>query len=246
MLQNGIIQPSHSPFASPVILVKKKDGTWHFCVDYRQLNNITVKDKYPLPIVDELLDELHGAAWFTKLDMRSRYHQIRVVPTDEAKTAFRTHHGHWEFRVMPFGLTKAPATFQALMNTIFQPLLRKCVLVFVDDILIYSKTLSEHLEHLNQVFGILHQHKLYLKMYKCSFAQQSLEYLGHIISGQGVSTDPKKAEAIGSWPIPTDAKQLRSFLGLSGYYKKFIKGYGTISRPLTDLLKKSALFHWTP
>lgn len=179
MLMKGIIKPSHSPFASPVILVKKKDGSWRFCVDYRQLNNITVKDKYPLPIVDELLDELHRDACFTKLDMHSRYHHIRVVPDDEAKTTFRTHHGHWEFRVMPFGLTNAPATFQALMNTIFQPLLRKCVLVFMDDILIYSKTLSEHLEHLHQVFSLLQQHQLYLKQSKCSFAQQSLESWAH-------------------------------------------------------------------
>ncbi|WVZ88332.1 LOW QUALITY PROTEIN: hypothetical protein U9M48_034866 [Paspalum notatum var. saurae] len=229
---------------TPVILVKKKDGSWRFCVDYRQLNNMTIKNKYPLPIVDELLDELHGAAWFTKLDMRSGYHQIRLHIADEPKTAFKTHHGHWEFRVMPFGLTNAPETFHALMNTIFQPLLRKGVLVFVDDILIYSHTLEEHLHLLQQVFTILEQHQLYLKLSKCSFAQQSLEYLGHIISEQGVATDPHKTTAIANWPTPTDTKQLRGFLVLSGYYRKFIKNYGSISRPLTDFLKKNALFHW--
>lgn len=246
MLSNGIIRPSQSPFASPVILVKKKDGTWRFCVDYRQLNNITVKNKYPLPIVDELLDELHGAAWFTKLGMWSRYHKIRLRVEDEPKTAFKTHHGHWEFRVMPFGLTNATVTFQALMNTIFQPLLRKGVLVFVDDILIYSKTLEEHLEQLSQVFAILEQHQLFLKKSKCLFAQQSLKYLSHVISAHGVATDPNKTQAIVTWPTPTDTKQLRSFLGLSGYYKKFIKNYGSISRPLIDLLKKHVQFHWNP
>ena len=155
--------------------------------------------------------------------MRSGYHQIRLAPEDEAKTAFRTHSGHWEFRVMPFGLTNAPATIQALMNTILQPLLRKCVLIFIDDILIYSPTLEAHVEHLQQVFNILNDHQLLLKRSKCSFAQQTLEYLGHIISGHGVAIDPKKIDAVANWPPPSDTRQLRGFLGLSGYYRKFIK-----------------------
>lgn len=245
MLLNGVIQPSTSPFSSPVLLVKKKDGTWRFCVDYRQLNAITVKNKYPLPIVDELLHELQGACWFTKLDMRSGYHQIRVLPEDEHKTAFKTHNGHWEFKVMPFGLTNAPATFQAIMNTIFSSLLRKCVLVFVDDILVYSKSLEEHIQHLEQVLQILQQHQFLFKPSKYTFAQTSLEYLGHIISEQGVSTDPTKIQVVANWPVPSDVKQLRGFLGLSGYYRKFIKNYGIHSRLLTDHLKKNVPFVWT-
>jgi len=168
MLTNGIIKPSQSPFASPVILVKKKDRTWRFCVDYRQLNNITVKNKYPLPVVDELLDELSGADWFTKLDMRSGYHQIRLCSRDEAKTAFSTHSGHWEFRVMPFGLTGAPGTFQETMNSTLAPFLRKFVLVFFDNILIYSPSYEQHLLHLRQVFQLLSAREWKLKMSKCS------------------------------------------------------------------------------
>jgi hypothetical protein len=196
MLSKGLIQPSHSPFASPVLLVKKKDGSWRFCVDYRLLNAITVKNKHPLPIVEELLDELAGARWFTKLDLRSGYHQIRMAAADVFKTAFRTHHGLYEFLVMPFGLTNAPATFQNIMNTIFSSLLRKCVLVFMDDILIYSATLEEHVLHLTDVLDILQQHHFFIKGSKCSFAQQSLEYLGHLVTAKGVATDPAKVQVV--------------------------------------------------
>ena len=164
---------------------------------------------------------------------------------DEAKTAFRTHHGHFEFRVMPFGLTCAPATFQAAMNTIFADYIRKFVLVFVDDILIYSKSLAEHVQHLKQVFAVLQQHRLFVKKSKCSFAKSALEYLGHIISAQGVATDPAKVEAVQKWPRPKNLKQLRGVLGMAGYYRRYIRDFGLISRPLTALLKKNVPFIWT-
>lgn len=246
MLEQGVIQQSTSPFASPVLLVRKKDGTWRFCVDYRMLNTVTVPHKYPMPVVDELLDELAGATFFTKLDLRAGYHQIRVVEGEEYKTAFKTHHGLYEFKVMPFGLTNAPATFQAAMNELFAHLLRHCVLIFMDDILIYSPDWQTHLDHLTQVFTILQDNQLYVKLSKCSFAQTELEYLGHIISGKGVQTDPTKISAVQSWPRPTCARDIRGFLGLTGYYRKFIKNYGIISRCLSDLLKKDTLFSWTP
>nr|CAE04013.2 OSJNBa0045O17.10 [Oryza sativa Japonica Group] len=244
MLQQGIIQSSVSPFASSVLLVKKKDGTWRFCVDYRGLNEIIVKNKYPMSEVEELLDELAGAQWFTKLDLRSGYHQIRLVEQDEAKTAFRTHQGHYEFKVMPFGLTNAPATFQRLMNTIFSAVIRKFVLVFVDDILIYSKSLEEHVDHLRTVFQLLQQHGLFVKANKCSFAQQHLDYSGHIIGVHGASTDPEKVMTVQHWPTPRNLKQLRGFHGLAGYYRKFIKGYGVLTKPLTGLLKKEVKYKW--
>lgn len=246
MLRHGVIAHSTSSFASPVLLVKKKDGTWRFCIDYRHLNNITVKNKHPLPIVDELLDELAGACCFTKLDFRADYHQIRVAPEDEFKTVFRTHHGLYEFRVMPFGLTNAPATFQSIMSQIFASLLRKHVLVFMDDVLIYSKSLEEHVLHLTQVFQILDNHHFLVKLSKCEFAKQELDYLGHTISIQGVATEPTKIQAIAKWPVPSTVKELRGFLGLTGYYRRFIKHYGILSKPLTALLKKGVQFQWTP
>jgi hypothetical protein len=171
MLKSGTVVSSLSPFASLVLLVKKKDGSWWFCVDYRKLNANTIKNKFPMPIIDEFLDEIIGAKFFTKLDLNSVFHQIRMTEADERKTAFKTHHGHFQFRAMPFGLTNAPVTFHCLMNSIFAPYMRKFMLVFMDDILIFSPSLEEHIQHLSLVFQVLRDHHLLIKFKKCAFAQ---------------------------------------------------------------------------
>lgn len=229
----------------PIVLVKKKDGTRRLCVDYRGLNKQTIKDKYPIPLLEDLLDELGGATYFSKLDLRAGFHQLRMSEADVYKTAFKTHHGHFEYLVMPFGLTNAPCTFQSLMNHVFQDISRKFVLVFFDDILVYSRTWEELLEHLTEVFLILQQQQLYLKLSKCIFGATLIEYLGYFISAKGVSTDPKKIVVIRDWPNPTTQKHLWSFLGLANYYIRFIRGYSSIARPLSQLLKKDG-FSWSP
>jgi transposase InsO family protein len=245
LIAAGFIKPSKSPFGAPVLFVKKKDGSMRMCVDYRDLNQITVKNRYPLPRFEELFDRLKGAKYFSKIDLRSGYHQVRIHEQDIHKTAFRTRYGHYEFLVLPFGLTNAPATFMHLMQSIFQPHLDQFVIVFLDDILIYSKSLEDHRKHVRKVLQLLRENQLYAKKSKCEFFQQSISFLGHVVSGKGISMEEDKVKAIKEWPVPTTVTAIRSFLGLAGYYRRFVKEFSKIAMPLTDLLRNRIKFDWT-
>ncbi|XP_075485291.1 uncharacterized protein LOC142525011 [Primulina tabacum] len=245
LLDKRQIRPSVSPWGAPVLFVKKKDGSMRLCIDYRELNKITIKNRYPLPRIDDLFDQLKGAAVFSKLDLRTCYHQLKVMTEDIPKTAFRTRYGHYEFTVMPFGLTNAPAAFMDIMNRVFKPFLDQCIVVFIDDILVYSPDETSHEEHLHLALQTLRENKLYAKFSKCEFWLRSVSFLGHVISREGVLVDPRKVEAITEWPRPKNATDIRSFLRLAGYYRKFVEGFSSIAVPLTKLTQKNAKFTWS-
>lgn len=242
LLKQGFIKPSSSPFNSPVLFVKKKDGSMRMCVDYRLLNNNTVKDKFPIPRIDELITCFGGASVFSKLDLMSGYFQVRIAENDMEKTAFSTDYGHYEWVVMPFGLTNAPSTFQRMMNRILAPYLNQFVQVYLDDIIIYSKTVEEHYSHIEKILELLRRNKLIAKKKKCSFYFKTLGFLGHLISSRGIQTDPAKIDKIKSWPIPKNVKDAQSFLGLAGYYRRFIKDYSKIASPIMEFANKKCVW----
>jgi hypothetical protein len=244
LLDRGYVRESLSPCSVPVILVPKKDGSWRMCVDCRAINNITIRYRHPIPRLDDMLDELSGSKIFSKVDLRSGYHQIRMKLGDEWKTAFKTKFGLYEWLVMPFGLTNAPSTFMRLMNEVLRPFIGKFVVVYFDDILIYSTCLSEHLDHLRAVFDALRAARLFGNLEKCTFCTERVSFLGYVVTPQGIEVDEAKVHAIQSWPTPSTVTQVRSFLGLAGFYRRFVKDFSTIAAPLHELTKKGVSFHW--
>ena len=233
LLDKRFIRPNNSHRGAPVLFVKKKDGTLRFCIDYRQLNKVMIKNRYPLPRIDDLFNQLKGAKVLSKIDVRSGYCQMRIKGQDVPKTTFRTRYRHFEFLVLPFGLTNAPALFMDLMNRVFRPYLDKFVVVFIDDILVYSKSYEEHEQHLRQTLQTLRSLQLYAKLDKYDFWLKEVTFLGHVVSLKGIFVDPQKVEAVLRWERPTTVTEIRSFLGLTGYYRRFVEGFSTIATPLT-------------
>jgi hypothetical protein len=246
MLRKGLIQPSSSSWRSPVLLVDKSDGSSRLCTDYRKLNDVTIKTKYPLPKIDDLFDQLMGSQVFSKIDLRTGYHKLKICVSDLPKTTLTTHYGLYEYTIMSFGLTNAPVYFMNLMNKVFMKFLDKFVIAFIDDILIYFKSEEEHATHLKLVLESLREHQIYAKFSKCEFWLKEVGFLGHVLSTGGVSFDPKKIQSVMDWEAPTTQTEVRSFLRLAGYYRKFVEGFSSIARPMTQLLKKDKKFEWTP
>jgi hypothetical protein len=245
LLDKGYIRPSSSPWGCPTLFVKKKDGSLRMCVDYHPLYAVTIENKYPLPRIDVLFDQLAGAKVFSKIDLLSGYHQIKIRPSDIPKTAFSARYGLYEFLVMSFGLTNAPAYFMYLMNSVFMNEMDKFIVVFIDDILIYSKNEEAHAEHLRIVLQRLRDHKLYAKFSKCEFWLDIVKILGHTISKDGISVDPSKVQEVMDWKPPKSVHQIRSFLGLAGYYHRFIPDFSRIAKAMTKLLKKGVKYVWS-
>ncbi|GKE60805.1 putative reverse transcriptase domain-containing protein [Tanacetum coccineum] len=241
----GFIRPSSSPWGAPVLFVKKKNGSFRMCIDYRELNKLTMKNQYLLLRIDDLFDQLQGSRVYSKIDLRSGYHQLIVREEDIPKTAFRIRYGHYEFQVMPFGLTNAPAVFMDLMNRVCKSYLDKFVIIFIDDILIYSKSEEEHAEHLKLILELLKKEELYAKFSKCKFWLSKVQFLGHVIDSEGIHVDPAKIESIKDWASPKTPIEIRQFLGLAGYYRRFIEGFSKISKPMTKLTQKNVKFDWS-
>ncbi|GJV55070.1 putative reverse transcriptase domain-containing protein, partial [Tanacetum coccineum] len=244
LFDKGFIKPSSSPWGAPVLFVKNKDGSFRMCIDYRELNKLTVKNRYPLLRIDDLFDQLQGSSIYSKIDLRSSYHQLRVREQDIPKMAFRTRYGHYEFQVMPFGLTNAPAVFMDLMNRVSKPYLDKFVIVFIDDILIYSKDKKEHEEHLKAILKLLKKEMLYAKFSKCEFWILKVQFLSHVIDSRGIHVDPTNIESIKDWASPKTPMKICQFLGLAGYYRRFIEGFLKIAKSMTKLTQKGIKFNW--
>lgn len=245
MLEQGIIEPSDSPWSSPIVIVKKKDGQHRFCIDFRRINEVTHRDAYPLPQMTATLDKLRGARYLSTLDLKNGYWQVPLTPESRPITAFTVPgKGLFQFRVMPFGLHSAPATFQRLLDTVLGPELEPYVFVYLNDIIVISRTFSEHLKLLAETFCRLREARLRLNPEKCKFCVTQLKYLGHVVGRNGIRTDPEKVSAVANWPEPATIKQVRQFLGMASWYRRFIESFSTVAAPLTHLTRKNARWKW--